>query len=446
MNEMNDKGEEGTGLNTSQFWHYFKRYPYILAKLCIFGLVVWGAFLLLQSVQAVLFPLFLSLLIAYLLDPLVDVLESKGINRTLGIGIFIGIGLLGMGLFVLFLYPTISKQASLIWERLPQLAGIIENRLFPWLESNGFAIPATISEALSEHGNTVKDALPALVEKASGLTAGLAAKTGPIIASLLYLVMIPIFTFYFLRDFDLMKPALLDLIPMHKREFIVERLHRADEVVGAWFRGQVEVALILAVLYAIGLGVVFGVAGVGATSGIAIGLLTGILNIIPYFGVFIGVVLSTLIVLLDWHGIGPLIGVGVVFAVVQLLEGYVITPRVVGEKVGLSPVTVIIVLLLGGEVMGLLGVLLAIPIAGVIRVLLPDILDYYKSSPYYTGTLLYELHGNGNTTEAPEVTPEEPVVASSPETPEVEATEADDPKEEDEKESEKPESDQEKSS
>jgi predicted PurR-regulated permease PerM len=386
----------------------------------------------------------LSLLIAYLLDPLVDVLEAKGINRTLGICIFIGIGLLGMGLFVLFLYPTISKQASLIWERLPQLAGIIETRLFPWLESNGVEIPATISEALSEHGNTVKDALPALVEKASGLTAGLAAKTGPIIASLLYLVMIPIFTFYFLRDFDLMKPALLDLIPMHKREFIVERLHRADEVVGAWFRGQVEVALILAVLYAIGLGVVFGVAGVGATSGIAIGLLTGILNIIPYFGVFIGVVLSTLIVLLDWHGIGPLIGVGVVFAVVQLLEGYVITPRVVGEKVGLSPVTVIIVLLLGGEVMGLLGVLLAIPIAGVIRVLLPDILDYYKSSPYYTGTLLYELHGNGNTNEPK--TSEEPLVASSPETPEEEANEGDDPKSEDEKESEKPESDQEKSS
>ncbi len=105
----------------------------------------------------------------------------------------------------------------------------------------------------------------------------------------------------------------------------------------------------------------------------------------------IGIILSTLLVLIDWHGwMGP-IGVAIVFTIVQVLEGYVITPKIVGEKVGLSPVTVIIVLLLGGELFGLTGVLLAIPVAGVIRVLLPDMLSVYTASPFYTGNLPYDL-------------------------------------------------------
>jgi len=389
---MDDAGfEKGTGLNKAQFWHYFRRYPYILAKIGILGLVVLAIYALLQSVQSVLFPIFMSLLIAYLLDPLVDKFEERKISRTLAIMLFLTIGLGAAALFVVFLYPTIAKQSVLVWERLPQIAGLAETRLFPWLESMGIQIPSTVSEALAEHGNSIKEGLPAILEQASKWTAGLAAKTGPIIASLLYVIMIPIFTFYFLRDFDTMKPVIVDLIPLHRREFVLERLRRADVVVGAWFRGQVEVAMILGVLYAIGLGAVFGFADIGITTGVAIGLLSGILAIIPYFGFFVGFGLSVLLVLLDWHGIWPLVGVCTVFIVIQLFESYLITPRIVGDKVGLSPVVVIIVLLLGGEMMGLLGVLLAIPVAGVFRVLLPDIIEYYKSSPYFTGSLPYQL-------------------------------------------------------
>ncbi|MEM1348684.1 MAG: AI-2E family transporter, partial [Myxococcota bacterium] len=109
------------------------------------------------------------------------------------------------------------------------------------------------------------------------------------------------------------------------------------------------------------------------------------LNVIPYVGFAVGSLLSVLVVLIEWTGFGALVGVGVVFAVVQGLEGYVITPKIVGEKVGLSPVTVIIVLLIGAELAGLLGVLLAIPVAGAIKVILPDVARMYKASAYYTG-------------------------------------------------------------
>ena len=146
------------------------------------------------------------------------------------------------------------------------------------------------------------------------------------------------------------------------------------------------VAAILAALYAVGLAITFGLTGIGMTTGIAIGLLAGFLNIIPYFGFVIGFGLSILVSIIDWEP-AAIAGVLVTFAVVQGLEGYVITPRVVGEKVGLSPVVVIIALLVGGELLGLLGVLLALPLAGIGRVLLPDVLEAYQKSTFFTGDL-----------------------------------------------------------
>ena len=127
--------------------------------------------------------------------------------------------------------------------------------------------------------------------------------------------------------------------------------------------------------------------GVGVTSGIAIGLVSGALNVVPYFGFAVGAVLALLLALLNWNGGMPLLGVLLTFAIVQGLEGYVITPRIVGEKIGLSPVLVIIVLLIGGSLLGLLGVLLALPIAGAMGVLLPDLVAWYKKSDLYLGQL-----------------------------------------------------------
>ena len=155
-----------------------------------------------------------------------------------------------------------------------------------------------------------------------------------------------------------MRLAVVDYLPLHNREWLLIRIGRMDEVVGAWFRGQLEVALCLAALYAAGLAVTFGLAGVGVSTGVAIGLVSGFLNIVPYFGFVIGFGLSVLVCLVDWQP-WALLGVLLTFSVVQALEGYVITPRIVGEKVGLSPVVVIIALLVGGELLGLLGVLLA---------------------------------------------------------------------------------------
>lgn len=378
----------GSGLTPAQLWFYYLRYPYLLAKLVTFALVVGVIYWVFLSIEEVLFPVLLSLLIAYLLDPVVDWFEARGWGRVRAIGVVIAVGGGGVALFLLFLYPTIAGAITKVVEGAPTLFETFQDKAIPWIEeTTGTALPATLSQAAEEYGSALRNQVPRILQGVTSGAADVWSRTGALVASLLNLVMIPIFTFYFLRDFDKMRLGLVDYIPAGNRPWILERIRRMDQVVGAWFRGQCEVASILAVLYATGLGIVFAISGIGVTAGIAIGLLAGFLNVIPYFGFLIGFVLSILMVLLEWSGIGPLIGVLAVFAIVQALEGYVITPRIVGEKVGLSPVVVIIALLIGGEVLGLLGVLLALPVAGIVRVLLPDLVAQYRASPFFTGAL-----------------------------------------------------------
>lgn len=375
-----------SGLSPAELWNRYQRYPSVLAKLLTFTFIVAIVYVLFSAVEAVLVPVLTALLIAYLLDPLVDWFEERGWSRSSTILGLLAVGAGGIMAFLLFLYPTVSHQAHIVANGFPSLVQRLETDLLPWAASTfNFDVPDSWSAALSTYGDTLQAQVPSLTRAASGAFGQVWMRVTILLASAINIVMIPVFTFYFLRDFDRMRLAVVDYLPEANRELILDRIVKMDEVVGAWFRGQVEVALILAGLYAVGLGAVFGWSGIGVGAGLAIGLLAGVLNIVPYFGFVIGFTLSVLMVLLDWSGIGPLIAVLAVFGVVQGLEGYVITPRIVGEKVGLRPVTVIIALLLGGEILGLVGILLALPIAGIIRVLWPDVVRWYKSSTVYLG-------------------------------------------------------------
>ena len=399
---MNDEPQHDPtphGLTPAQFWHYYQRYPYLLAKAALWAGVFFAIYWLLRNVEAVMFPVLVSLLIAYLLDPAVDWLESlcdriaflkrRDVSRTMAIFMFLFVILASMTGFALILYPALAAQVSKVIARFPEIVALFQTSFYPWLERTlaqvGYDIPSDVAAAMEKYGQQIKDALPGVAKKVSQWAGTVLTQTGAVVASILNLVMIPLFTFYFLRDFDRMTHQMSEFVPRARHAYYTERIERMDDVVGEWFRGQVTVALILAALYAVGFGVVFGVTGIGTGTGIAIGILAGVLNIIPYFGVLIGSVLAILMVILDWSGPWPLIAIFGVIVLIQILEGYLITPKIVGEKVGLSPVTVIIVLLLGGELFGLLGVLLAIPVAGILRVLLPDMVEIYKASPFFSG-------------------------------------------------------------
>jgi predicted PurR-regulated permease PerM len=365
----------------------------VLAKLVTYVLIAYGLFAVLNSVQEVLTPILVALFIAYLLDPAVDWFEARGLSRTVGILAFLLIGGAGVTLFLFFLYPTVAHILARVGAGIPAFIELVQDSgipwvstdLLPWLEYNLGVEVGTVDQWTQSIADMAKNQLPGLVQRITGFLQQLWSQTGNIVASLLNLVLVPVMTFYFLRDFDRMRLSMVEYLPEYNRDWLLERITKMDEVVGAWFRGQLEVAMVLSVLYAGGLALVFGLSGIGLTSGIAIGILAGLLNVVPYFGFLVGFVLSVLLAVLDWAGWMPLIGVGVVFAVVQGLEGYVVTPRIVGEKVGLSPVVVIIALLLGGQLLGPLGILLALPLAGSLRVLLPDAIAWYRKSDLYAG-------------------------------------------------------------
>lgn len=373
-------------MSVGEQWERYGRYPYLLAKLLFFGIIAYGVLWSIGAIGSVAFPLFLSLLLAYLLDPTVDSLEKRGLSRTLSISLILLVGLGFVTLFSVFLYPTLTTQVSKIMEHVPRLLTTLQEDLLPWLESQfDFNLPPTLSVAFDRYGEQISNALPGALQQAGQWGTNLLTRTGVLVSSILNLVMIPIFTFYFLRDFDTGRLSLVRYIPAKNRDTVIDRLKLMDVAVGQWFRGQLQVSGILAVLYAIGLAIVFGIFGLDVQSGIVIGLLTGFLNVVPYFGFAIGSVLAVLVAVIDWSGWGPLIGVLIVYGVIQLLESYLITPKIVGDKVGLKPVTVIIVLLIGGHIAGLLGVLLAIPFAGAFKVILPDLVALYEKNSFYTG-------------------------------------------------------------
>jgi len=379
-------GGHGADLEPGLYWVRWGRYPFVLAKIATFAIVAYGVWFVLAAIDDVLVPVLLALFLAYLLDPFVDWFESRRYSRTIGILLCLVAGVASVAVFVLFLYPTVAHIVRRIGEGGPQMLEMLETRALPWVEANlGWQAPESIEDALDEYGAALSGQIPGMLRTVSAALGGVWTRTSAIIAGVLNAVLVPIFTFFFLRDFDRMRLAAQHYLPEHNREWVLERIRRVDGVVGAWFRGQIQVAALIGLLYAVGLGITFGITGVGVTSGIAIGLVSGLLNIVPYFGFLVGFVLSVLLALLDWNGGMPLLGVMITYAIVQALEGYVITPRIVGEKVGLSPVVVIISLLIGGELLGLLGVLLALPIAGAIGVLLPDLVESYRRSDLYTG-------------------------------------------------------------
>lgn len=367
-------------------WQRYERYPYLLAKLVFFGLIVAGLLWLLATMSAVVFPVFMALLLAYLFNPMVGFFQKRDVPRAGGIVII----LVGLFLFVFvfawFLYPTMVEQVRRIGERAPQAWEFLETEFFPWItETLGVEFPETVEEVFEQYGEEIGDAVPMIAERAAEWTGEVVTRTQVILVSLFNLIMIPIFTAYFLYDFERMKTKARQFIPQARREMILDRLRKMDLAVGQWFRGQVEVSIILAVLYAIGLGLVYGLTGHDVQSGVVIGLLTGFLNVIPYLGFAVGSLLAFLVILIEWTGWWALIGVTLAFVIIQTAESYYITPRVMGDKVGLSPVVVIIVLLIGGHAAGLLGVILAIPIFGALKVLFPDLIRWYRNSSVYTG-------------------------------------------------------------
>ncbi|MGF6593975.1 AI-2E family transporter [Pseudomonas sp. 2835] len=346
---------------------------------------VWvgGALLcaaLLYWLHPILSPFLVGILLAYLADPLVDRLERAGLSRTWGVVVVFALFTLLLTLLLLVLVPMLAKQLVRLYELAPQMLDWLQHQALPWVQTrlglaDGFWKFDKIKAAISEHMGQTTDIVGVILSQATA--SGLA-----LIGWLANLVLIPVVSFYLLRDWDLMMAKIRSLLPRQREERVVALAGECHEVLGAFVRGQLLVMLALGIIYASGLMLV------GLELGLLIGLLAGLAAIVPYMGFIIGIGAAMIAGLFQFGGDPyPLLGIAAVFMIGQALEGMVLTPLLVGDRIGLHPVAVIFAILAGGEMFGFTGVLLALPVAAVIMVLLRHVHDLYKESDIYAGEI-----------------------------------------------------------
>ncbi len=338
-------------------------------------LVVLGTIVYLLS--PVLTPFVVAALFAYLADPIVDRLERHRFSRTLAVSLVFLVGAVVVIAVFLVLVPFVERQIGSFLTQLPVWVDWFQTRATPWLEARwGVSLGVFDTHKLIA-------ALQSNWKEAGGFAASVLARVSKsgltIVGWILNFVMIPVVAFYLLRDWDLMVVRIHALIP-RSIEPVVSRLAReSDVVLGAFLRGQLSVMVVLGTFYGVGLWLA------GISVGPLIGMIAGLISFVPYLGAITGVVMAVIAALVqyqDWFHVLLVLGV---FVVGQLLEGYVLVPKMVGDKIGLHPVAVIFAVLAGGELFGFLGVLLALPVASVMMVVLRYAHERYEHSELYRG-------------------------------------------------------------
>ncbi len=322
----------------------------------------------------ILTPFLAGALLAYIFDPLVDRLETHGLSRTTGTAIVIVLAGLGVSALLLVALPLFEGQFAELSQRVPAALDMLRTRFLPWLQQtlgigidfNLAALKTWLTEKATQSGTSW---LPSLQ------TGALA-----IVGVLVNLLLIPVVMFYLLRDWDVMVARIATLAPRRWLGTVTRVACDMDTVVGEFLRGQLAVMATLSLYYALALW------AAGLDYALPIGILTGVLSFVPFLGFGLGVILALLVALLqftDWTGVAWVAGI---YLAGQVLESYVITPRLVGKRVGLHPVAVIFALAAFGQLFGFVGVLLAVPLAAILLVALRELRGVYEASDFYAGS------------------------------------------------------------
>ncbi|MFC4819356.1 AI-2E family transporter [Dokdonella ginsengisoli] len=342
----------------------------------------WQALILLLVIGSVIYllspvlmPFVVAALFAYLLDPVVDRLEPR-MGRSIAVSLVFLVATILVVAFVLVLVPFIERQISNFLTQLPVWVNWFQTRATPWLEARFGISPGVLDT------QKIFETLQANWKEAGGFAATVVAKVSKsgmaLVGWVLNLVMIPVVAFYLLRDWDVLVARIHALIPRSIEPVVSRLAGESDEVLGAFLRGQLSVMVALGVFYGAGLWLI------GINVGPLIGMIAGLISFVPYLGAITGVLMGVIAALVqyqDWAHVALVLGV---FVVGQTLEGYVLVPKLVGDKIGLHPVAVIFAVLAGGELFGFLGVLLALPVASVVMVVLRYLYERYTQSELYT--------------------------------------------------------------
>ncbi|MDJ0906540.1 MAG: AI-2E family transporter [Woeseiaceae bacterium] len=314
---------------------------------------------LLYLLAPVLTPFVAAALLAYIGDPLADRLQKLRMPRTLAVVAVFLLTFLMLALLVLLVGPLIRSQVGALLDALP---GIVQQFEQVWLPGIAGMLDMDIGDDVGI-GAFVARYGDIAGSWGTNVLVGLSESGSAVFAAVLSLFLVPILTFYLLRDWDGIMAHLTALIPAGQRETVVGLAKDVDDMLGAFLRGQLLVMLALSVIYSAGLSLV------GLEYAVAIGVVSGLVSFVPYLGLIFGVALASLTVALEPEPLLKLVGIVATFSIAQAIEGSLLTPKLVGDRIGLHPVLVIFAIAAGGQLFGFFGILLALPAAAVLSVL-----------------------------------------------------------------------------
>jgi predicted PurR-regulated permease PerM len=324
--------------------------------------------------RGVLVPLFFAFLLAYALDPLVDRLEAMNVPRGVSAVLVMALLLAAFTLVALLAVPYFIDEFKLAGDQLPGQIAALKNRADPWVwQVLHVHLPQTWGELFSNLAQQMRTPGPDVWRGSAVAVFG----TLNVIMILGAVLMVPIFALYLLIDFDRNVARMKSMVPRRWVPLVTSVADEIHRTLGGYVRGQLAACMLLATLYATGLWLV------GLRLGLPIGIFTGMMAFVPYIGFGLGFSMAAGIGMLDWHGPNQLIAAVGVMLVVQVLDATLITPRVVGHSVGLRPIEVLITMMAVGTLFGFLGVLLAVPLGAVIKILLNRATGVYLESDYY---------------------------------------------------------------
>jgi predicted PurR-regulated permease PerM len=343
---------------------------WVVALLVILG-VVW-------VLSDVLLPFIAGAAIAYLLGPIVGRMIRAGVPRVAAAGLILTAFFVVLAAVLALILPFAYRELMQLAKNIPAYTVAAQENLIPYIEWMRSHFPNQFPEGdLSAFQETMKQNVDKIFKFGGNIVGGFVTGGQAVVGAATFLILAPIVAFFMMAEWVRVTKWIDDMIPRGSYVVIRDLLTQIDRKLSGFIRGQVMVSLLLGILYAVALTLA------GLKFGFLIGLMAGVLSIIPLVGSTIGLVVSVLVAWFQSGEIGYVGIIAAIFLVGQLLEGNVITPRIMGKSVGLHPLWILFALLAGGALFGIVGMLLAVPVAAVIGVLGAFAIRQYKESPYY---------------------------------------------------------------
>ncbi len=332
---------------------------------------------LLWLLSPILTPFIFSIVLAWMGVPLVARVEQWGLKHDNAVLLAMAVVFGSLILALLIVIPLLWVQLSSLADGFPRLLVWFQEIALPWIAKN-LRVDVTHFSDRAHFTTWLEPYKKDVGELASTVLAYITKSSGAILGFISNMLLVPLITFYFLRDWHVILAKIRQSVPRQHIETVSRLTRESDTVLGGFINGQLRVMLCLGAIYATGLWFV------GLDSALLIGFLSGAMNFVPYMGFVVGILLAVIASIIQFGDVQHLLLVGLVYVIGQFTESFILTPRIVGDRIGLNPVMVIFVLMAGGLLFGFIGILLALPVSAVLNVVFKYLYEecYLKSQLY----------------------------------------------------------------